>query len=55
MSGKMKISFYYLPIAKSANAEINKSLEAELPGPISPLSHFRDYDGPVQMVEFMRF
>lgn len=54
-SGKMKISFYYLPIAKSANAEIKKSLEAELPVPLSPLSPFSDYDGPIQMVEFMRF
>jgi hypothetical protein len=54
-SGKMKISFYYLPIAKSANAEIKKSLEAELPGPIFPLSPVSDYDGPIQMVEFMRF
>lgn len=51
----MKISFYYLPIAKSANAEIKKSLEAELPGPIFSLSPFSEYDGPMQMVEFMRF
>ena len=54
-SGKMKISFYYLPIAKQANAEIKKNLEAELPGPIFPLNPFSNYDGPVPMVEFMRF
>ena len=54
-SGKMKISFYYLPAAKSANAEIKKSLDAELPGPIFTPGPFSNYDGPIQMVEFMRF
>lgn len=54
-SGKMKISFYYLPIAKQVNAEIQKNLEAETPGPLFPLSPFSDYDGPVPMIEFMRF
>lgn len=54
-SGKMKISFYYLPLAKLANAEIKKNVEADLPSPIFPLSPFSDYDGPIQMVEFMRF
>ena len=37
-SGKMKISFYYLPIAKQANAEMKKNLEAEPPGPLFPLN-----------------
>jgi len=39
-SGKMKISFYYLPIARQVNAEIKNNLEAEPPGPIFPLSPF---------------
>jgi hypothetical protein len=54
-SGQMKISFYYLPIAKQVNAEMKKNLEAEPPGPIFPLGPFSDYDGPVPMFEFMRF
>ena len=54
-SGKMKISLYYLPIAKQANAEMKKNLEAEPPGPIFPLNPFSDYDGPVPTMEFMRF
>ena len=54
-SGKMKISFYYLPLARQANAEIKKNQQAELPGPTYPIYPFSDYDGPVQMVEFMRF
>jgi hypothetical protein len=54
-SGKMKISLYYLPIAKQANAEMKKNLEAEPPGPFFPLSPFSNYDGPVPMMEFMSF
>ena len=54
-SGQMKISFYYLPIAKQVNAEMKKNLEAEPPGPIFPLNPFSDYDGPVPMMEFMSF
>ncbi len=54
-SGKMKISFYYLPIAKRANAEIKKNMEVELPGPNHLFNPFSNYDGPLPMVEFMRF
>jgi len=54
-SGKMKLSFYYLPIAKQANAEIKKNLEAEPPAPVFPLNPFSNYDGPLPMIEFMRF
>jgi hypothetical protein len=54
-SGKMKIALYYLPIAKQANAEMLKNLEAEPPGPFfSPLP-FSSYDGPIPMFEFMDF
>jgi hypothetical protein len=54
-SGKMKIAFYYLPIAKQANAEMKKNLVAEPPGPHFPLHPFSNYDGPVPVYEFMRF
>jgi hypothetical protein len=54
-TGQMKISFYYLPIAKQVNAEMKKNLEAEPPGPFFPLTPFSDYDGPVPMMEFMSF
>jgi hypothetical protein len=54
-SGKMKISFYYLPIAKQANAKAKKNIENDLPGFIYPLNPFSTYDGPVPMVEFIRF
>jgi hypothetical protein len=54
-SGKMKISFYYMPIAKQANAEMIKNLEAEPPGPFFPMLPFNNYDGPVRMMEFMSF
>ena len=54
-TGDMKLSFYYLPIAKQVNAEIKKNLEAEPPGPHFPLSPFSSYDGPVSMLEFMSF
>ena len=55
-SGKMKISFYYLPIAKQANAEIKKNLEAEPPGPVFPLSPFYQTESPNwQQIEFMSF
>ncbi len=55
-SGKMKISLYYLPIAKQANAEIEKNLEAE-----PPESHFSINPFPYQAEtlwqqrEFMSF
>jgi hypothetical protein len=54
-SGQMKISFYYIPIAKQANAEMIKNLEAEPPGPNFSLHPFSNYDGPVPMMEFMSF
>jgi hypothetical protein len=55
-SGKMKISLYYLPIAKQANAEIQKNLEAEPPAPGFPLMPFGQPEAPNwQQIEFMRF
>ncbi len=54
-SGKMKISLYFLPIAKQANAEIEKSLEAEPSGlfGISPFPY--QAEGIWQQREFMNF
>jgi hypothetical protein len=52
---QMKISFYYLPIAKHVNAQMKKNLEAEPPGPFFSLTPFSNYDGPVPMMEFMSF
>jgi hypothetical protein len=54
-TGNMKISLYYMPIAKQANAELKKNLEEEPPGPFFPISPFSNYDGPVPMIEFMGF
>ena len=52
---KMKIAFYYMPLAKQANAEMIKNLEAEPPWPDFSLYPFSNYGGPLPMVEFMRF
>ena len=55
-SGKMKISFYYMPIAKQANAEMIKNLEAEPPGFVFPPDPFYQSESPNwQQIEFMRF
>jgi hypothetical protein len=52
---KMKISFYCMPIAKQANAEMIKNLEAEPPWPDFPFYPFSNYGDPLPMMEFMRF
>jgi hypothetical protein len=44
-----------MPIAKQANAEMIKNLEAELPWPDFPFYPFSHYGGPLTTVEFMRF
>jgi len=55
-SGKMKIAFYYLPIAKQVNAEMKKNLEAEPPVGGFPLMPFGNSESPNwQQIEFMRF
>ena len=53
-SGKMKISFYYLPIANQVNAEMKQDLENEPPGPIFPLSAARQSEA-IQQMEFFSF
>jgi hypothetical protein len=54
-SGKLKLSLYYLPIAKQVNAEMKKKAEDEPPGPVFPLSPFWESEYPGPEVEFMRF
>ena len=54
-SGKMKISFYYLPIANQVNAEIKQDLEDEPPEPIFPLSAVRQSQAIRSQMEFMSF
>jgi hypothetical protein len=45
----MKLSFYYMPLAGRANAEMQKELDAEPPEPIFPLSPIRQREA----VEFL--
>jgi hypothetical protein len=54
-SGKMKISFYYLPIANQVNAEMKKDLEDEPPGPIFPLNALRQSEAIRSQMEFLSF
>jgi hypothetical protein len=54
-SGKMKIAFYYLPIANQANAEMKQALEDEPPGPVFPLSAVRQSEAIRQQMEFLSF
>jgi len=54
-SGKMKMSFYYLPIANQVNAEMKKDQEDEPPEPVFPLSAVRQSEAMRQQMEFMSF
>jgi hypothetical protein len=54
-SGKMKIAFYYLPIANQVNAEMKQALEDEPPGPVFPLSAVRQSEAIRQQMEFLSF
>jgi hypothetical protein len=54
-SGKMKISFYYLPIANQVNAEMKKDQEDEPPEPVFPLSAVRQSEAMRSQMEFMSF
>jgi len=54
-SGKMRISFYYLPIANQVNAEMKQDLEDEPPGPIFPLNAQRQSEAIRQQMEFLSF
>ena len=52
-SGKMKIAFYYMPIANQVNAE--QGLEGEPPEPIFPLSAVRQSEAIRSQMEFLSF
>jgi hypothetical protein len=54
-SGKMKMSFYYLPIANQVNAEMKKDQEDEPPEPVFPLSAARQSEAIRSQMEFMSF
>jgi len=54
-SGKMKMSFYYLPIASQVNAEMKKDQEDEPPEPVFPLSAVRQSEAVRSQMEFMSF
>jgi len=54
-SGKMKMSFYYLPIANQVNAEMKKDQEDEPPEPVFPLSAVRQSEAIRSQMEFMSF
>jgi hypothetical protein len=54
-SGKMKIAFYYLPIANQAKMEMKQDIEDEPPGPIFPLSARRQSEAIQQQMEFLSF
>lgn len=53
-SGAMKLSFYYLPIAKLANSEMQKELDDEPPEPWFPLSSTRQKEA-VETLELFPF
>jgi hypothetical protein len=54
-SGKMKIAFYYLPIANQVNAEMKQAMDDEPPGPVFPLSAVRQSEAIRQQMEFLSF
>jgi hypothetical protein len=53
-SGAMKLSFYYMPLAGRANAEMQKDLEAEPPEPLFPLSQTRQREA-VKLLELFSY
>jgi hypothetical protein len=53
-TGAMKLSFYYLPIARLANSEIQKEMDEEPPEPRFPLSVTRQKEA-VQLLELFDF
>lgn len=53
-SGAMKLSFYYMPIAARANAEMQKEMDEEPPEPLFPLSPFQQKDA-VELLELFSY
>ena len=51
---RMKLGFYYMPLARRLNAELQKDFEDEPPGPIFPLSERRQKDA-IEHFELLNF
>jgi hypothetical protein len=53
-SGAMKLSFYYMPLAGLANAEMQKEMDEEPPEPLFPLSQIRQKEA-VELLELFSY
>jgi len=53
-SGAMKLSFYYMPLAGRANAEMQKEMDDEPPEPLFPLSQIRQKEA-VELLELFSY
>lgn len=53
-SGAMKLSFYHMPLAGRANAEMQRDLDAEPPEPLFPLSKTRQKEA-VELLELFSY
>ena len=53
-SGAMKLSFYYMPLASRANADMQKEMDEEPPEPLFPLSPIRQKEA-VELLELFSY
>jgi len=53
-SGAMKLSFYYMPLAGRANAEMQKEIDEEPPEPLFPLSPIRQKEA-IELLELFSY
>jgi hypothetical protein len=53
-TGAMKLSFYHMPLAGRANAEMQKELDAEPPEPRFPLSQIQQKDA-IELLELFSY
>ncbi len=54
VTGAMKLSFYYTPLASRANLEMQKELDEEPPAPLFPLSKVREKEA-VELLELFNY
>jgi hypothetical protein len=54
VSGAMKLSFYYMPLANRANLDLKKELDEEPPEPLFPLSKTREKDA-VELLDLFNY
>jgi len=54
ITGAMKLSFYYMPLASLVNAAMQKDLDAEPPEPLFPLSPVRQKEA-VELMELFSY